>query len=100
MALRFALDYCAGWDLADPKQAEEVELFYDAYAHMYRLAHSSEFQFALRLERGQIVTYDNHRVMHGRSAFSSSRGCEGGAGRLLHGGYVDWDEAVSAWRAL
>lgn len=41
---------------------------------------------------GDILTFDNHRVLHGRKAYQGSR--------LLIGGYLDWDLIKSRTRVL
>ncbi|CAN8095694.1 unnamed protein product [Discula destructiva] len=49
---------------------------------------SSEFWFQLR--PGQTLIFDNHRVLHGRSAFTGLR--------RVCGAYVNRDDFVSRWR--
>lgn len=41
---------------------------------------------------GEILTFDNHRVLHGRKGYQGSR--------LLIGGYLDWDLIKSRTRVL
>lgn len=41
---------------------------------------------------GEIFTFDNHRILHGRKGYQGSR--------LLIGGYLDWDLIKSRTRVL
>lgn len=41
---------------------------------------------------GEILTFDNHRILHGRKEYEGSR--------LLIGGYLDWDLIESKMRVL
>ena len=45
---------------------------------------------------GEIVTFHNSRVLHGRSAFTVTKV----GSRHLEGAYIDWDEAYSRMRVL
>ena len=42
---------------------------------------------------GDMLTFDNRRILHGRAFYSDGR-------RLLCGGYLDWDEIYSRIRVL
>lgn len=45
---------------------------------------------------GQMITFDNLRVLHGRTAFGEHIKGE----RHVQGAYLDWDEARSRIRVL
>ena len=45
---------------------------------------------------GDIVTFDNWRLLHGRQSYTSSCGKR----RHLEGAYLDWDEVMSRLRIL
>ncbi len=47
---------------------------------------------------GEIVTFDNQRVLHGRSAFVVTE--TDTSTRHLEGAYIDWDEACSRMRVI
>ncbi|XP_038052320.1 gamma-butyrobetaine dioxygenase-like isoform X2 [Patiria miniata] len=49
-----------------------------------------------RLTEGEMVTFNNRRLLHGRSSFE----VQAGSSRLLEGGYIDWDEVRSRTRVL
>lgn len=45
---------------------------------------------------GEMVTFDNLRILHGRTAFGENLKGE----RHVQGAYLDWDEARSRIRVL
>jgi gamma-butyrobetaine dioxygenase len=71
------------------RSAETVR-FYSAYRAFSRRLHSSEFLFETRLNAGDIVLFNNRRVLHGRTAFDTT-----GAARHLQGCYLDTDGMFS-----
>lgn len=52
-------------------------------------------QLEFRLESGDVLVVDNHRVLHGRTAFDPSRGR-----RHVQGCYIDHDGPETIWRLL
>lgn len=50
-----------------------VEPYYAALRRFVELGLDERFRIELRLEPGDCVVFDNHRVTHGRSAFSGPR---------------------------
>lgn len=66
-----------------------------AYAAMRcfsQMAASERFQLSSPFEPGDLVGFDNRRILHGRDAFES------GGHRHLRGTYIDHDEVRSAMR--
>jgi Taurine catabolism dioxygenase TauD, TfdA family/Gamma-butyrobetaine hydroxylase-like, N-terminal len=61
--------------------AQDCRAFYAAYRHLGTLLREPRFQLRIRLGNGDIVVFDNQRILHGRSGFASSsyprhlRGC-------------------------
>ena len=53
-------------------------------------------QIEYKMIPGDMVTFNNYRVMHGRSEFALT----GQGSRFLCGGYMDWDIMYSRLRAL
>uniref|UniRef100_A0A803XWL5 Gamma-butyrobetaine hydroxylase 1 n=1 Tax=Meleagris gallopavo TaxID=9103 RepID=A0A803XWL5_MELGA len=76
--------------------AEEVRPFYAALKEFNDLLNSTEHKFTFKLKPGDIVTFDNWRVLHGRSSYQS--GSE--VTRHLEGAYADWDVVMSRLRLL
>jgi gamma-butyrobetaine dioxygenase len=68
-----------------PQAPVEVQRdWYAAYAELAALLESEENVVRLRLAPGDLLCFDNERVLHGRTAFH-------GGERLLHGCYADRD---------
>jgi len=67
---------------------------YDAMSCFSRMAASDRFQMCYPFVSGDLVGFDNRRILHGRDAFESS------GHRHLRGIYVDHDEVRSTARVL
>jgi gamma-butyrobetaine dioxygenase len=63
----------------------DVARWYDAYLALVGLVESSERQLVFRLEPGDLIVFDNLRVLHGRTGFA------GEGTRRLQGCYADRD---------
>nr|XP_018917412.1 PREDICTED: gamma-butyrobetaine dioxygenase isoform X2 [Bemisia tabaci] len=72
--------------------AEDVDSWYEAWSLFVQQVHNSENRALFRLTEGDILVFDNTRLVHGRTAFNDSR--------ILEGGYMDWDLAHSRMRIL
>jgi gamma-butyrobetaine dioxygenase len=72
-----------------------VEPMYDALEKMWRNLRDPANHLNLRLEPGDVVAYDNHRVLHGRTAFDPRTG-----ERHLQGCYVNREDLESKLRLL
>lgn len=68
-----------------PPPGPEVERFYQAYQRFVRLLARPELVVELTLKAGELVAFDNRRVLHGRSAY------EADPKRHLQGCYIDID---------
>ena len=99
------IDYLPGCDTptirafypvrAFPAMANEnVSRSYDALRLFHHMADQPEFALKFRLTAGDIMCFDNRRVLHGRDAFTGS------GKRHLQGVYIDRDEIMSRARAL
>ena len=75
--------------------AQTMEPWYRAYRAFMRLTRDPTFRLAFKMSAGQMVVFDNRRVLHGREAFDPSTGY-----RHLHGCYVDRGEFDSRLRML
>jgi gamma-butyrobetaine hydroxylase len=73
---------------------DQMTAYYDAYRIFGRLRESAEFQLRLHMGAGDLYIVDNHRVMHGRTGFSS------GGARHLQSCYIERDELVSRLTVL
>ena len=68
----------------------DLEAFYRHHAALSSLTTSREFTFSIRLLPGEMMVVNNHRVLHGRTAFKGSRN--------MLGCYVGFDEWHSSAR--
>jgi gamma-butyrobetaine dioxygenase len=76
----------------DPKL---MKSYYRAYSKFMKMTRSNAYLISLRLAAGEMVVFDNRRIMHGRDAFDPETGF-----RHLHGCYVDRGEFESRLRVL
>ena len=96
----------------EPEPEEAVAAFYGALSALGAIFEEPGMVLEARLEAGDVAVFNNRRVLHGRRAYTSTSTPtsaptgdpqaeeEGGQGRYLQGGYVDWDEVHSFYRVL
>ncbi|GHB17610.1 TauD/TfdA family dioxygenase [Salinicola rhizosphaerae] len=75
--------------------ADRIEAWYDAYRAFWQVLRRPDRRVELTLAPGQMVAFDNRRVLHGRNAFDPNTGK-----RHLQGTYLDLDMLQSHLRAL
>lgn len=73
----------------------EVERFYKAYRRFILLTRDTHFQYFERLNAGDLIVFNNRRVLHARNEFDLESGK-----RHLQGCYLDTDELYSRIRVL
>ena len=71
----------------------ELTAYYRARRVFDRLLRSSEFELRFLLNAGDLVMFDNRRLLHGRTGFDLSEGL-----RHLQGCYIDIDAPRSRYR--
>ena len=71
---------------------KEEEDFYKAFRTFMKLAQETEHQAKIKLEAGDLLAFDNTRVLHGRNAIGK------GGKRWLRGCYMDGDDVDSTLR--
>jgi gamma-butyrobetaine dioxygenase len=69
----------------------DVAPFYAAYRRFAALLREPRFQLKLKLAAGTLAVFDNQRILHGRTAFSSARHA-----RHLRGCYLTRDSVHGA----
>jgi gamma-butyrobetaine dioxygenase len=69
--------------------------YYPAFCRFGRLLQDPRFVMRFRLNAGECIVFDNHRIVHARSAFVAESG-----ERFLRGTYTDRGELRSRWRKL
>jgi gamma-butyrobetaine dioxygenase len=78
----------------DPGDAAATDTWYDAYLAYYRRAHAPQAAYGRRLAPGEIVMFDNRRLLHGRRSLTS------GSPRWLRGCYADVDGLLATLAKL
>jgi gamma-butyrobetaine dioxygenase len=73
---------------------DKMEAFYDAYRLFGSMRESAAYRLQIPMGAGDLYMVDNHRVMHGRTAFSS------GGARHLQSCYIERDELMSRLTVL
>ena len=73
---------------------EKIPAAYEALATFSSYAHDPRYQISFPILKGDLIGFDNRRVMHGRDAFDVS------GPRHLVGCYIDHDEVYSRLRVL
>ena len=66
-----------------------MDKVYKAHHRFGNLLHDDKFQIKFRLGPGDIFSFNNRRVLHGRTAFDPNSGH-----RHLQGYYLDRDEII------
>ena len=75
----------------DPRR---VASWYDAYLALVALIEDPDLQIVFRLEPGDLIVFDNLRILHGRTGFASD------GTRRLQGCYADRDGVLSTLAVL
>ena len=73
---------------------ERMKSFYPAYRHYAEILERRELQVVFKLQPGELMLFDNTRVLHARTAFSAA------GSRHLQGAYSDLDGLYSCLRRL
>ena len=74
---------------------DTLNTFYAAYRRFQQICNDPCNQLRFRLQRGQLMAFDNRRILHGRDAFDPESGR-----RLLRGCYGEREEVESRLRIL
>ena len=83
--IRFSIAYMSIMDCTPDK----MDLFYKAYRKFAELLHDKRFKINFKLKAGDIFSFNNLRVLHGRTEFDPNSG-----ERHLQGYYIDRDEII------
>ncbi|XP_069888800.1 gamma-butyrobetaine dioxygenase [Dipodomys merriami] len=75
---------------------ERIQPFYAALKEFVDLMNSKEYKFTFKMNPGDVITFDNWRLLHGRRSYEA--GTE--ISRHLEGAYADWDVVMSRLRIL
>ena len=69
--------------------------YYPAFCRFGKMLQEDKYMMRFLMKGGECMVFDNHRIVHGRSAYSATSG-----DRYLRGCYVDRGEMRSTYRAL
>ncbi|KAK3909897.1 Gamma-butyrobetaine dioxygenase [Frankliniella fusca] len=75
---------------------EDVKPWYQAMDRFIAAVYSNDFCVTYKMKEGEILTFDNIRLLHGRKKYEDT----GNSIRHVVGGYLDWDEIWSRIRVL
>jgi gamma-butyrobetaine dioxygenase len=73
----------------------EMDCFYPAFRKFGQMLQDPQYLMTFRLNAGECIVFDNHRIAHGRADYQ-----EGSGARHLQGCYVDRGELRSTYRVL
>ena len=73
----------------------KLDLYYKARKKISDLYNSKKFRIEFKLNPGDLLMMDNHRLLHGRTDYDSSEGK-----RFLQGCYIDYDSSEGKLRHL
>jgi gamma-butyrobetaine dioxygenase len=74
---------------------DRIEPSYDALRRYLGMTYADEYRLVFPFKAGDLVAFDNRRVLHARTAFDPATGR-----RHLQGTYVDRDDLMSTLRIL
>jgi gamma-butyrobetaine dioxygenase len=69
--------------------------YYPAFCKFGRMLQSDKYLMRFRFTAGECIVFDNHRIVHGRSAYTATSG-----DRHLRGCYADRGEMRSTYRSI
>lgn len=72
-----------------------LDRYYPAFVRFGRMLQQDKYVMRFSLKAGECITFDNHRIVHGREAYSATSG-----ERYLRGTYTDRGELRGRYRAL
>ena len=87
--------YSTRLDYVPALEKKELKLFYKARKLIADLYASSKFEIRFRLDKGNLLMMDNHRLLHGRTSYDVNEGK-----RYLKGCYIDHDSTEGKLRHL
>lgn len=90
-----AIRYSPRLDFVPLLPFAELNRYYAARRLLDRLLRSSRFERRFTLQRGELIMFDNRRLLHGRTGFKAESGR-----RHLQGCYIDADGPRSLCRVL
>lgn len=81
-------------DIIDLPQ-DLLDKYYPAFCRFGKMLQEEKYMMSFLMKAGECMVFDNHRIVHGRAAYTASSG-----ERYLRGTYTDRAEMRSNYRAL
>jgi gamma-butyrobetaine dioxygenase len=81
-------------DMIDLPQ-KTLDDYYPAFCRFGKMLQDERYVMRFLMKSGECMTFDNHRIVHGREAYTASSG-----DRYLRGTYTDRSEMRSNYRAF
>jgi gamma-butyrobetaine dioxygenase len=81
-------------DIIDLPQ-DLLDTYYPAFCRFGKMLQEEKYMMSFLMKAGECMVFDNHRIVHGRAAYTASSG-----ERYLRGTYTDRAEMRSSYRAL
>ena len=81
-------------DIFDLPQ-DVLDDYYPAFCRFGKMLQDDKYMMRFLMKAGECMVFDNHRIVHGRLAYSATSG-----ERFLRGTYTDRSEMRSTYRAL
>lgn len=72
-----------------------MDSYYPAFVKFGRMLQQDKYVMRFTLAAGECISFDNHRIVHGRAAYSATSG-----ERYLRGTYTDRGELRGLYRAM
>ena len=76
-------------------EKRKLEKFYEARKLFSSICDSKKFVIKFKMSPGDLIIFDNHRTLHGRTGFNANEGK-----RHLKGCYIDYDSTEGKLRHL
>ena len=80
---------------SDALETSKLELFYRGRKILFKLLNEERFRLFFRLDEGMLMMFDNHRLLHSRTAYDPTTG-----NRHLQGCYMEHDAVDGKIRYL
>jgi len=87
------INYSPRLDFSYPLPPEQYRQFHEARSYLNDLLNSPQMELRFKLKPGEMMIFDNRRMLHGRTSFDPESGA-----RHLRGCYVDIDAVRSGYR--
>ena len=82
-------------DFVPLMEKNKLELFYSARKKISELYNSDQYRVEFKLNPGDLLMMDNHRLLHGRTSYDANQG-----NRFLQGCYIDYDSTEGKLKHL